>query len=117
MTDLTPQYLDLPVEGRCPSCEKEELALSSSGEIYCVDKACARPKAVTEILKNASTKHIVKLTSYNFSVQHPLIERLEDGVFECELVKELTYSSNPPKPTGVYQVVRTSTGWDWSRCE
>jgi len=78
---------------RCPACGHEDLEIAIDpstaaageqwGEIRCRNPKCPRPDAVAEILRDVETNHIVVIGEENFSLKHPLIERLEDELFEC----------------------------------
>jgi hypothetical protein len=75
-----------------------------SGRITCIGKDCSRPAAAAEILADTETEHIVVLTQHDFTIRHPLRERLDDLLMQCLLHRYLEALSGPPFKPGRYRV-------------
>lgn len=108
-------YLNLPVKGACPICDASMLTLSRAGDIVCTNRQCDDPRAITTLLTTSSPAHIVKLTHTGYRVMHPLIERLDETLFDCELDKHMAVQIAPPQASGLYAVHHESGEWHWSR--
>lgn len=83
------------------------LALDRTGDvgrITCSKDDCPRADAVHEILVVNESEHIVVLADHDFSVLHPLRERLEQKLLRCPLTEWLRNYPAPPKPPGRYRV-------------
>lgn len=95
------------VRGYCPMGCGETLVLEAA-RIKCIDFACPNPEAVHRILDNRETEHVVRLDYDDFSVKHPLRERIEDELFECPIFKRIAETGNSLDdlllPTGTYRV-------------
>jgi len=92
------------VKGYCPNCGHHGLFLGSGGYITCPAAECDRPDAATDILADREIHHIVTLRENDFTIRHPLIERLDDGLLNCELHAEMAALSGPPRVPGRYRV-------------
>lgn len=102
------------VLGFCPmGCGQSLYALSSDGQIVCSDPACPDMQAVHKILDTRETEHLVKLTETGFSIVHPLKERVDGALLDCDLVGELSEWENPAFPPGKYRVIARSDVNDW----
>lgn len=112
---------DLAIAGRCPACGGQTLTFALGGrpgllELYCAGVECPRPTALHEILTGYSQPdHIVDLRRGDYSVQHPMVERL-DGVLldACALEAWLHQLDGPPEPLGRYTVSQPDESDDWS---
>lgn len=91
------------VRGYCPMGCGESLVLEAA-RIRCDDFACRNRDAVHEILANPETQHIVRLDESDFSVKHPLRERIEDELFECPVFSKIALMDHPPQEPGTYRV-------------
>lgn len=95
------------------------LFVGNGGHITCSWVQCPNPAAVDEILANAETEHIVEIVGNKppeVRVKHPLRERVNDELFECELYAEClsVMHSRRPIKSGTYRVRRTDrVGWNW----
>lgn len=76
------------IAGICPACGQQDLILLEA-RVTCGNGDCPRPTAVHELLSSATTDHLVDLQPSSFDVQHPLIERLDSGLFDCWLAGEV----------------------------
>jgi hypothetical protein len=93
------------VAGACPACGARALAVDQSGALTCLEQECPRPTALAELLElEQGPRHIVELDEDAHAVQHPMVERLDEGVFTCGLYQWLTLQPGSPKPPGRYVV-------------
>lgn len=95
------------VRGYCPMGCGESLVLEAA-RIRCDDFACRNRDAVHEILSNSETEHIVVLAEDDFTIKHPLRERIEDELFECPVHQALHALNGPPEEPGTYRVYTDS---------
>lgn len=64
--------------------------VAPKSQIVCVNApACPRPSAVNELLAIATPDHEVELKANGFAMKHPLIERVDDALFNCPLFTHL----------------------------
>lgn len=118
------------VVGNCPMGCGETLFLGTGGHVTCSRLACPRPTAVDELLAAAETEHIATIHEDGFTVEHPLRERLDGALHDCELHQELQAAGGPPAKPGRYRVVRHEpdavsesyrsgplAGWDFEEVE
>lgn len=108
---------DRTVQGFCPVCGWESLVLMAEGHVTCCRLDCPRPDAVTEILSEKETGHIVWLRDDDFTIRHPLRERLGDELLTCRLHADLA-EDGPPLPPGKYRVPTGGTvfrAFDWEQ--
>ena len=92
------------VQGYCPACGGESLFLADEGYITCSRLGCPKPTAVSDLLADCETEHIVVFDEGGFVVQHPMRERLEAELFECGLHRDLIELHGPPVKPGRYRV-------------
>lgn len=111
----------MPDEGRvvgyCPVCGFDQLWLVH-GVIACGSDECTDPTAVTRLLADDEHEHIVTLGWASFTIRHPLRERLDDALMECDLsewVDEQMGAQNGPLPDpGRYRASADGDGgWKW----
>lgn len=96
------------VTGYCPmGCGRTLNLRERDDRIICVWPECPRPDAVHEILAVEEIDHIVVLAVEDFSMEHPLRERLDGVLFDCPLNKWLSELDGPPYSPGRYRV-----SWD-----
>lgn len=93
------------VKGFCPMGCGMTLFLNHDGQVICSKLTCPRPTAVDELLFDAETEHVIDLEEDHFQLQHPLRERLEGALFDCELHVEIAGLDAPPAPPGKYRVI------------
>lgn len=103
------------VAGSCPACGKESLMVGEGGRLTCRRLDCPRPTAADEILDDGLGRdHKVTLGEIGFTMLHPLIERLDDGLEGCQLHRWLTLQDETPMDPGTYRVEdRPERGWFW----
>ncbi len=106
------------VGGYCPMGCGATLYLGGAGAVACSSTGCPRPAAVDELLQDRETEHIVVLGESEFTVRHPLRERLDDELMTCDLHQRIARSDGPPEPPGRYRVTHeehpTYGRWTWS---
>lgn len=103
------------ISGYCPmGCGETLSAWIPSGEIRCFNASCPRETAVGELLSDPQTEHIVNIGASDFSLQHPLRERLDGELFDCPLNRFLLSLSGPPAKPGRY-VARYEQTWIWEK--
>lgn len=81
------------INGYCPMCGKQHLYLQPGGLIVCKsmgEPECPNRVAVTALLSNGETEHIVDLTESGWTIKHPLRERIADDLFSCAFHQRLT---------------------------
>lgn len=102
------------VVGYCPACGGESLFLAAGGYVTCSRLECPRPAAVDELLEDRETEHIVVLRDRDFTVRHPLRERLDDQLLTCVIHQRITSLNGPPAQLGTYRVTVLPGGsWMW----
>jgi hypothetical protein len=74
----------LPVAGFCPMGCGQTLYLGEGGSVVCASN-CPRPSAVSELLSDPETEHVVVVDSDGWSAKHPLRERIGDVLLTCGL--------------------------------
>jgi hypothetical protein len=92
------------VPGYCPMGCGETLFTGAGGYLTCSYLECPLPDAVSVLLANPETEHIVLVVPDTFTVQHPLRERLEGELFECGLHRWIANFPGPPGKPGRYRV-------------
>lgn len=96
------------VQGCCPLGCGPTLFLFPDGVVACGAPACPEPDAVTSILADQETHHVVVIGAVSFTVRHPLRERLRDELMSCDLHEWLSCLDGPPQPPGRYRVRRAA---------
>ena len=94
---------DRRVQGCCPMGCGETLVLAAEGYVTCTRLRCPRPDAATDILADQESEHIVVFGETEFTVRHPLRERLDDALMDCELHKDIAAMAGPPVRPGTYR--------------
>lgn len=92
------------VQGHCPACGWESLTLAAEGHVTCGRLDCPRPDAASVLLGDSETQHVVVLGEDEFTIRHPLIERLDDALLDCQLHADLNALAGPPRLPGRYRV-------------
>lgn len=92
------------VTGHCPACGAQRLAVNPTGTLVCCAELCTRPTAAAELLANLDIAHVVEIQTDDFTLRHPLAERLDDALFDCGLHAAIAASNGPPAPPGRYRV-------------
>lgn len=92
-----------PVRGFCPMGCGETLGLANDGDVMCCSAGCPEPSAVSRILADPETEHVVRLDTDGYQVKHPLKERLNNELLTCT-VHECVQNANVPG-AGTYRAV------------
>lgn len=101
------------VAGYCPMGCGDTLFLGSGGYVTCSLDVCPYPDAVSNILDDRETEHVVDLGDSVFTVRHPLRERLDDDLMRCKLHERIASLSGPPRRPGRYRVSPHANSWTW----
>lgn len=91
----------------------QTLFLGAGGYVTCGWEKCPHPDAVSAILDDAETDHIVELTDSSWSVRHPLRERIDDAMLDCPLGRWLADLSGPPHKPGRYVARLSEDRWEF----
>lgn len=104
------------VAGYCPMGCGHTLNVGEGGFITCGSLSCPRPDAVASLLQERETEHIVQLRHGDFTILHPLRERL-DELLNCRVHEYIADHERAPFEPGRYRVqkVQTGSGWIWDR--
>lgn len=89
--------------GYCPACGGASLFLGSGGYVTCSRVDCRRPDAAADILGDPETQHIATFTADGFTIRHPLRERLDGALENCDLHVVLANRVGPPVQPGTYR--------------
>ena len=103
------------VVGYCPACGGSSLFLGSGGYVTCSRVDCPRPDDASDILTDPETEHIVTLRENEFTVRHPLRERLDGDLEACQLHREIRELAGPPRIPGTYRVYGSTVNSVWER--
>lgn len=95
--------VDRKVQGFCPMGCGETLVVAGGGHVTCMSLRCPRPDVVSELLSDQESEHIVVFSETDFTVRHPLRERLDDALIDCELHKHIASMAGPPVKPGTYR--------------
>ena len=101
------------VVGHCPACGSSSLFLGEGGHVTCARLDCPNPAAVNELLDDRETEHIVEFGKADFTVRHPLRERIGDALMACDLHQYVAGLDGPPVLRGRYRARWTGTRWTW----
>ena len=91
------------VQGNCPMGCGHTLFLAEGGYITCFYVHCPRRDAASDILADRETEHIVIFAETEFTIRHPLRERLDDALMDCDLHKDISAMTGPPVKPGTYR--------------
>ncbi|MFJ6730019.1 DUF6085 family protein [Streptomyces sp. NPDC091281] len=108
----------LPVAGNCPmGCGETLQRQAAVGTLICTAAACPRPDAVAHILREREIEHIVQFDADGFTIRHPLRERLDDALMQCELHRHCARRWGPPDDgAGRFRAIRRGPGnWVFQR--
>lgn len=112
------------VLGFCPMGCGPTLHLTEVGSVVCTESGCPQPGAVSELLRDNETEHLVTLEGGRFTLRHPLRERLDGALENCPLHGWLQRQEERPMPPGRYRVRQLTraergefwqSGWSWER--
>lgn len=105
------------IMGCCPMGCGWTLVADQDGHILCSLPDCPRQTAAAEILADQETEHTVRFLPDTFTVRHPLRERLDDTLMDCQLHEHIAGLSGPPVPPGTYRAVTDGFQWTWSEVQ
>lgn len=103
---------DRTVAGYCPMGCGQTLILAAGGCVTCCRLECPRPDAVTELLDDPETEHLVDFGAERFTVTHPLREH-RDELLTCALHEYISGLDGPPVQPGRYRAIRSGDRWTW----
>lgn len=103
------------VAGYCPMGCGETLSVMGGGHVTCRRLECPRPDAVSVILADRETEHLVTFSPTAFTVRHPLRERLDDALMDCKLHEFIAALPGPPVSSGLYRARSVGDCWTWER--
>lgn len=104
----------IKVQGYCPMGCGDTLFLGEGGFLTCSYLPCPRPDALAQIIGNKETEHVVDLGLSEFSIWHPLRERIEDetqNLINCDLHRYLNSLDGPPRVPGKYRASKRDGQW------
>lgn len=101
------------VAGHCPACGKTCLFVGDGGLLTCAWSNCPNPAAASELFDDAETEHIVWFDTAEFTIRHPLRERLGDALLDCDLHHHIAGLSGPPVRPGRYRARLVDGRWTW----
>ena len=109
------------IEGFCPMGCGPTLRAEESravNKIVCWYENCPDPLAAQRILHDPHADHLVNFTGSGFTIRHPLRERIDDALMNCELHLFLMTLPGPPEGRpGSFQVSEKDGGWNLERQE
>lgn len=113
------QVTDASIAGYCPMGCGETLSLvhihnGGGGMVSCLNPGCPRPFAVSELLRDSETEHVVVVSEAGYTAKHPMRERLNDALLHC-LPQAAMARQAEMLPPGRYRVRRDeadSLAWE-----
>lgn len=107
------------LEGHCPTCGNQTLYAEEMrvvNRIICMGDDCPDPHSVHRILQDSQTDHIVHFSGAGFTIRHPLRERIDDALIDCELHLALMGFPGPPEGrSGRFRAFQKDGVWDMER--
>jgi hypothetical protein len=105
------------IQGHCPACGKAALFVGEGGYVTCSVLTCPEPDAVSTLLDDRETEHIVRLDADGWTVRHPLRERLGDALMACR-IHDYLREIDQPEELGTFRA-RLETEdpdvWSWEK--
>jgi len=101
------------IVGYCPMGCGRTLFRALGGHITCSLIGCPDPAAVDKLLDDPETEHVVEFRESDFTVRHPLRERIDGDLFDCQLHADIVALSGPPVRPGRYRACSSAFGWTW----
>ena len=90
----------------------EDCQADAAVKPVCLHEGCPRPTAAAEILADSETEHLVERKERDYTVRHPLRERLDNQLLGCDLHANIHGMSAPPPP-GRYRVRHDPVDGAW----
>jgi hypothetical protein len=109
---LAAAQLRARLPGYCPMGCGQHLFVGAGGFITCSWIDCPRPDAVSTLLEDRETEHVVLFGRAGFTVRHPLRERLDDQLMTCGLQIWCTELDGPLDTSGPVRMHETTDG-EW----
>ena len=103
------------LSGYCPMGCGPTLTVDPAGEARCAMTGCPRPRAAAELLDDQEAEHVVTLAADGFTLRHPLRERLDDALLDCNLHLMLAKEAPADLAPGRYRVSVCGSTWTWER--
>jgi len=108
------------VLGWCPMGCGQTLGLhEDDGRVLCSDQTCPCPDAVNQILADQESEHQVRFDppGGGFTIRHPLRERVNDALLDCELHAYCEDLDGPPIAPGLYRATWSGerARWEWEK--
>lgn len=94
------------VAGYCPMGCGQTLFLGEGGYVTCSMLACPNPAAVSDLLDDPQTEHVMTVTREGFTIRHPWRERIGRRLEECEVFDLIQQT-----PVGQWEA---TTGVPWT---
>lgn len=117
------QMIDIPgptqvVQAFCPMGCGTTLHVRN-GILMCEAPRCPNPVAAITVLHDPECEHIVTLAGAQFTIRHPLRERVGDKLMTCGLHTWLSDGGDGNRPAGRYRVLTTTNGepYQWDAAE
>lgn len=104
----------MKVQGFCPMGCGQTLFLGTGGHITCSWANCPDTGALDTIASEPVTEHIVHIRAKDFTIRHPLRDRVGRNLEECGFHGWLSSLDAPPMPPGTYLVAPAANGWTWT---
>ena len=115
--DAEPMFAS--IQGHCPhGCGATLEVNIVTGQLSCSNGECPNPNAVQAILDHNEPNHIVRIEEEGWVIKHPLLERVEDRLFDCEVGRTLAMLPPPRNHwrPGDYEVTINDDGsWNWKK--
>lgn len=110
--------------GHCPhGCGQvlyvDDAQIDTEGNrVVCMGENCPDPQAVHRILADAQTDHRVHFSGTGFTIRHPLRERIDDALMDCELHLALMGMPGPPEGRpGTFRFFEKDGRWEMERLD
>lgn len=87
-------------------------------QIICTAPWCPRPSAVSRLLAVDEPEHVVVVGAQEFTVRHPLRERLDGELEACLVHQRLLHLDGPPVEPGTWKLHTVGddlAGWAWEQ--
>lgn len=100
------------IVGYCPMGCGQNLFVGDGGYITCSYSKCPEPDAVSTLLEDRESEHLVSFGDVGFTIRHPLRERLRDQLMDCDLHAYCASLPGPLIQPGPVRMRQTVSG-DW----